>query len=337
MKIITRKAVVRLSVLAAAILLGLGFSWWFMIRMPGTSFAGPMPELSPEEAALRDELRRDVTKLAGEIGERNVTNAPVALAHAARWIEDELTATGLPVEVQRFEVRGATCGNVIAEMRGTSRPSDILVVGGHYDSVFGCPGANDNGTGAAATLALARRLAGAPLGRTVRFVLFTNEEPPHFQTDEMGSLVYARRCRERNEDVVGMISLETMGCYSDEDGSQDYPPPVGLFYPSKGNFIAFVGNWGSRKIVRRAIGTFREHARIPSEGGALPGFLPGISLSDHWSFWQAGYDGIMVTDTAPFRYAHYHRASDTPDRVDYARLSLVVSGLLPVVRDLASE
>jgi len=133
-----------------------------------------------------------------------------------------------------------------------------------------------------------------------------------------------------------MLSLETMGCFSEAEGSQSYPLPFSLFYPSRGNFIAFVGNLESRSLVHRAIACFREHARFPSEGGAVPGFIQGVGWSDHWSFWQAGYPAIMITDTAPFRYAHYHLATDTPDRIDFESLARITAGLEKVVEDLSS-
>ena len=170
----------------------------------------------------------------------------------------------------------------------------------------------------------------------MRFVAFVNEEPPFFQTNEMGSLVYAKSCRERGDKIVAMLSLETMGCFSSEHESQKYPFPMGLFHPSRGNFIGFVGNIASTGLVRRCVRVFRAHASFPSEGGALPGALPGIGWSDHWSFWQAGYPALMVTDTGPFRYAHYHTAADSPDKVDYDRLSRVVGGLDQVISDLAN-
>ena len=186
----------------------------------------------------------------------------------------------------------------------------------------------------AATLALARAFAGRHGERTLRLVFFVNEEPPHFQTASMGSWVHARRCRQRGEKVVAMLSLETIGYFSDEAGSQRYPAPFSLFYPSTGDFIAFVGNYASRRLVREVVGSFRRRARFPSEGGALPGFIPGIGWSDHWAFWQEGYPALMVTDTAPFRYPYYHSVYDTPDRLDYDRMARVVSGLEGVVEDL---
>jgi Zn-dependent M28 family amino/carboxypeptidase len=230
-------------------------------------------------------------------------------------------------------VRGQPCHNLEAEIPG-ARP-EILLIGGHYDSVFGSPGANDNGTGVAAMLALARRFAARQPKHTLRFVAFVNEEPPYFLSGEMGSFVYADRCKARGDKISAMISLETIGYFSDAPNSQTYPSPgLSLFYPKVGNFIGFVSNVQSRTLLRRVVALFRKHAKIPSEGAALPAFVPGVSWSDQWSFWRKGYPGIMVTDTAPFRYPHYHSSSDTPDKLDYDRFTLVVSGIEKVVEDL---
>ncbi len=212
-----------------------------------------------------------------------------------------------------------------------------MVVGAHYDSVAGTRGANDNASGTAAVLEVARLLAGRDLARTVRFVAFVNEEPPYFKTEQMGSRVYARRSRERGERIVAMLSIETIGYYRDEPGTQKYPFPFSLFYPAEGNFIGFVGNLGSRSLVRRCVGSFRSHAAFPSEGAALPGWITGVDWSDHWSFWKEGYAAVMVTDTAPFRYPWYHDSADTADRLDYERTARVVAGIARVVADLASK
>jgi Zn-dependent M28 family amino/carboxypeptidase len=184
-------------------------------------------------------------------------------------------------------------------------------------------------------LALARRFAGKSTQHTLRFVAFVNEEPPYFLSDEMGSSVYASRCKARGDKIVAMISLETIGYFSDAPNSQTYPSPaLGLFYPKIGNFIGFVSNVQSRALLRRAIGLFRKEAKIPSEGAALPAFIPGVSWSDQRSFWRHGYPGIMVTDTAPFRYPYYHSSSDTPDKLDYDRFTLVVSGMEKMIEGL---
>jgi peptidase M28-like protein len=327
--------VVRIAIAVAALLVLL---WWFGMRMPGKSVSNAAP-LSSDEVALREELRADVQKLAGEIGERNMSHY-AQLNAAADFIEDSLSRAGLQSRRDSYEMRGQPCHNIEAEIPGfqgtaASSPPPIILIGAHYDSVFGSPGANDNGTGVAATLALARRFTTAKPKHTLRFVAFVNEEPPYFLSGEMGSLVYARRCKERGDKIFAMISLETIGYFSDAPHSQTYPSPgLGIFYPKVGNFIGFVSNLPSRTLLHRVITLFRKHAKIPSEGAALPGFIPGVSWSDQWSFWRYGYPGIMVTDTAPFRYPHYHSSSDTPDKLDYDRFTLVVSGMEKVIEHL---
>jgi hypothetical protein len=306
--------------------------WWFMIRMPGRN-PTKAAVLSSDELTLRGELAADVQKLADDIGERNLSRYP-ALNDAAAFIEKSFEDAGLKPRRGSYEVHGKACHNIDVEIPGSS--PEIVLVGAHYDSVFGAPGANDNGSGVAGMLALARRFAGKPTHRTLRFVAFTNEEPGYFQTEEMGSLVYAHRCRARKDQITAMISLETIGYFSDAPGSQSYPSPgLGAFYPTVGNFIGFVGNVQSRALVRRAIQVFRDTGKLPSQGAALPAFIPGVGWSDQWSFWQEGYPALMVTDTAPFRYPHYHMATDTPDKLDYDRFALVVSGMETVIKDLA--
>ena len=307
-----------------------------MMRMPGKSHVGALAPLNAEESALADELRADVQALAGEIGERSVQR-PSGLNAAADRIERSLVDAGLTVNAQTYVVQDIERRNVEASIAGSDRPGEIVIVGAHYDSVAGTTGANDNASGVAAMLALARRLSRTHLGKSLRFVAFANEEPPFFQTDDMGSFVYARRSKERGENVVAMLSLETIGFYSDAKGSQKYPPLLSLAYPSTGNFIGFVGDRSSRDLVRRAIGTFRESTRFPSEGAALFASLPGVGWSDQWSFWQMGYPAIMVTDTAPFRYPHYHSRADTPEKLDYERMARVVAGLERVIERLVQS
>jgi len=291
--------------------------------------------LSASEIVLRAELNSDVQHLAGEIGERNLARYP-QLNAAADFIEKSFRQAGFEPRRDSYEVRGLVSHNIEVEVRGTS--PEIVLVGAHYDSVFGAPGANDNGTGVAALLALARRFAGKPTNMTLRFVAFVNEEPPYFQTPEMGSLVYAGRCKAHGDQIAAMISLETIGYFSDAPRSQTYPvASLGAFYPKVGNFIGIVGNVSSRWLVRRAIAEFREDGRISAEGAALPAAIAGIGWSDHWAFWQHGYPGIMITDTAPFRYPHYHEASDTPDKLDYDRFALVVSSSEKLIQSLAAK
>ena len=196
--------------------------------MPGTPSSGELASLSGPERELEGRLETHVRALAGDIGERNVFR-PERLQAAAEHLERTLGDLGLGVRSQQFETRGVPVRNLEVELRGTSRAEEIVIVGAHYDSVVGCPGANDNGSGVAALLELSRLLARRDPPRTVRLVFFVNEEPPFFTTRDMGSLHYARRCRERQERVVAMLSLETMGCFSDEEGSQQYPFPFRYF------------------------------------------------------------------------------------------------------------
>jgi Zn-dependent M28 family amino/carboxypeptidase len=296
--------------------------------MPANKISNVAP-LSGEEAELRAELIADVRVLGGEIGERNMARYQ-QLIGAATFIEDSFSRAGLQPRRDSYELHGRACHNIETEIRG-ARP-EILVIGAHYDSVLGSPGANDNGSGVAAMLALARRFAARPISKTLRFVAFVNEEPPYFLTEQMGSFVYAKRCKTRGDQISAMISLETIGYFSDAPHSQTYPLlGLGAFYPTVGNFIGFVSNIPSRALLRRVHTLFGRHAKIPSEGAALPSFIPGVAWSDQWSFWQHGYRGIMITDTAPFRYPHYHSATDTPDKLDYDRFALVVSGIQKMI------
>lgn len=279
-------------------------------------------------------LSAHVEMLAGSIGDRNLWQYG-ALERAAQYISTQLTASGYTVRRQTFELAKLPLSNVEAVLEGTARAGEILVVGAHYDTVAGCPGANDNATGVAAVLELADRFSRDRQPRSIHFVAFVNEEPPFFQTAHMGSAVYANDASARGDRVVGMLSLETMGYYSDEPGSQRYPAPIAALYPDVGNFIGFVANIGSARLLLRARRAFKRRTSFPLQSAAVPAAIPGVGWSDHWAFWQAGYAAMMVTDTAPFRYPWYHTADDTPDKIDYDRLAQVIDGLEAVIRSIA--
>tara|TARA_R110002096_G_scaffold374692_5_gene568413 strand:- start:257 stop:1303 length:1047 start_codon:yes stop_codon:yes gene_type:complete len=295
-----------------------------------------------QQPVNRADLERYLTILCEQIGERNV-GKPEKLEQAAIWIHSTLGGRnlGYSVRPENYVVEtesgeSLSVRNLIAELPGLSRRDEIVVVGAHYDTVTGCPGANDNGTGVVALLSLAQALAGEQQERTVRFVAFVNEEPPYFHTESMGSLVHARGCRERDENIVAMISLETIGCYTNAPSSQKIPEGLEGEFPTVGNFLAFVGNSSSQFLADSARSAFMSASGIPALAGGYPETVPGVAWSDHWSFWQAGYPAIMVTDTAPYRYAHYHKPTDTIDKVDFDKLEDAVKGLEAVVRAWAN-
>jgi len=310
---------------------------FYMILMPKTSFQGTAPPLQEQEIELQTRLKAHVEFLAQDTNGRNhyLNNSLIPYRD---YIIEQFRSYGYRVALHSYPANDITYTNIEVEHLGQQQRQEIIVIGAHYDSVLGVPGANDNASGVAAVLELARLFKDRPLSRTVRFVAFVNEEAPFFQTEAMGSLVYARRCAEKQDTIVGMISLETIGYFVDQPGSQHYPVALLKYlYPSEGNFIAFVSNLTSRSLLRNAIGLFRTQATIPSEGIAAPESIPGIGWSDHWAFWQSDYPAIMVTDTALYRYPHYHRAEDTADKINYEQMTRVVVGMQAVIRGLANS
>jgi len=288
-----------------------------MTAMPDRPHAGPLPPLTDSEKTLAQRLRSRVTELA-----RNERNTD--LETPARYIEQAFTSQGLKVSTQEFVSGGRRVRNIEAG-------SGSIVVGAHYDTVPGSPGADDNASGVAVLIEL------AAMKLPVRFVAFANEEMPYFLGPEMGSWMWARRARERGDTLLAMFSLEMLGYYSDVPGSQAYPFPLSFFYPDRADFIAFVGDLGARGLVHQSIKSFRRNAQVPSHGVAAPGFIPGVTWSDHWSFRRHGFRAIMITDTAFYRYPHYHLPGDTPEKLDYERMARVTLGLAAMLKDLANE
>jgi Zn-dependent M28 family amino/carboxypeptidase len=247
-----------------------------------------------------------------------------------------MNATGYRPVSQWYSVGGRRCRNIEVEVRGTDQSGEVVVIGAHYDSVPGSPGADDNASGVAVMLALARSFAGTRPARTLRFVGFANEEPPYFWSDDMGSVVYAKKCREHGDRVVAMLSIESVGFYSTSPKSQRYPAGLGFLYRSTGDFVAFVGNVSSRPLVHEVLRTFRSAGALPSIGAAVPNAVPGAGWSDHWAFWKQGFAGIEITDTAPYRNPYYHTPGDTPNRLDYDHLARFTWAMQAVVRELAN-
>lgn len=324
------------GLLAVAGLLA-GGAYWYALVMPGRAHRGPLPPLAEAERALVPSLRAHVVAVASW---PHNTGFPAALEAAARYIETTLQGFGLTPVAQRFTAAGVEVRNIEVVLEpqagAAAGAATTLVVGAHYDSAFTAPGANDNGSGVAALIEIARRLKDHAGRQTrLRLVFFVNEEPPFFQTELMGSFVYARALAARGETVRAMLSLETLGAYSDRPGSQRYPPPLSFVLPDTGNFVAVVGTLGARPLAAEVTRRFRDHAAFPSIGGVAPAMIAGITWSDHWAFGRFGVPAVMITDTALFRYAHYHKPTDTPDRIDYERLARVTAGLAGVIRDMA--
>ena len=280
-------------------------------------------------------MRKHVASLADGIGERNVFR-PHTLRAAADYITGVWREMGYDVVDQCYDVSGVNCANLEVVRKGQTRPEQTLVIGAHYDTVQGSPGADDNASGIAGLLEISRQFVTLETDRTVRFVAFVNEEAPFFFSGNMGSLVYARAARKSGKDIRLMMSLEMLGYYDDAPGSQSYPPLLRYLYPDRGNFIGFVSNLRSRRMLYKTVRAFRSHSDFPAEHIATFAFVPGVALSDHLSFWRQGYRALMARDTAFYRYPYYHTDLDTPDRLDYVSMRRVVAGLSSTIESLAN-
>ena len=271
--------------------------------------------------------------LAGTLAPRSVAH-PRNLDAAASYVTARLAENGAEVSLQRYEVSGSEFRNVIGRLGPDT--AERVVVGAHYDAAGPFPGADDNASGVAGVIELARVLAGAPLQRAVELVAYPCEEPPFFRTPYMGSMVHAASLRDEGVRVKAMIALEMIGYFSDEPGSQSFPTPLlKPFYPSRGNFITVVGKLGQGPLIRRVRRAMRGGSPLPVRTIQAPRAIPGVDFSDHASYWAAGFDAVMVTDTAFYRNPHYHTARDTPDTLDYRRMAMVVEGVRSAVVALA--
>ena len=287
------------------------------------------------DEGIKGNLISIVHYLADTIGERSYQRIE-ELNKAADFIEERFNSCKCIAERQHFSYKGNTFFNIAAEVKGAG-PSEegILVVGAHYDTVVETPGADDNASGVAGMLELARLAQLRPFRKTTRFVAFTLEEPPFFMTARMGSHIYAGDLRRQGVRVSGMISLEMLGYYSDHEGSQFFPIPfLKWFYPDIGNYIAFVGNMRSKAFTKKLKESFRRFSALPVESLNAPSIVPGVDFSDHRSFWKFGFPALMITDTAFYRNPNYHGMGDTPATIDYDRMESLVIGLSKALRDL---
>lgn len=298
-----------------------------VVKSGGVGEAAATPELSTEER-----LERDVRVLAEGFGERSAGDRD-NLNAAGAWVEGRLAGMGYRVWRENSPVREGTAFNVVAERRGVAFPDEIVVIGAHYDTEVDTPGADDNASGVAVMLELARRFAGVDMARTIRFVGFTNEEGSNSRGNVMGSRVSAEGSRERGETIVAMLSLEMLGYFSDEPGSQRYPFPTdsplvqGMNLPDAGDFVAVVGRLADADLVERLGSAMAGVGSIAVAPAALPPILRDIWRSDNGNYWVSGYPAVMVTDTSEWRNPHYHEATDTVETLDFERMAGVVEAL----------
>jgi len=274
-----------------------------------------------------DRLREHVRTLAEDLTPRDADH-PERLAPVAGYIEAQFAPYTDRLTDQPYTVDGATVRNVIA--RFGPETGERIIVGAHHDTAGPYPGADDNASGVAGLLELARLLERVDLPCPVDLVSYPLEEPPYFYTDQMGSAVHAQFLKEQGVPVRAMLALEMIGYFTDEPNSQQFPLFIlRPFYPSEGNFIAVVGKWGwgQRRLVTTVRDGMRTVTSLPVHSINAPRVVPGIAFSDHLNYWHAGYDAVMITDTAFYRNPHYHAPSDTPETLDYDRMAQVVDGV----------
>ena len=322
--------------LAIAFVTFAAFGHWYMMGCEG-SYAG-----APIEGALRDSLpsieralHADVAYLTQTIGPRNPPHAE-ALRRAEAWVTERWSTQGYDVLRQPFEVEGVECANLEIAIPGRSRPSEIVLLSAQYDTWPDSPGANNNGSGMVVLLKVSEWLRDARLDRTVRLLAFTTQEPPYDNTPHMGSLRYARGCRERGENILAALSMDAIGIYKHEPGTQKIPFPFSLFYPTRGDFLAFIANLESRPYVVTATRGFKKWSAFPIEAASVPHWVKGAAWSDHGSFWKMGYPGIQITDTGAFRAASHTTKDDTIEKLDFAALARISLGMYGAVVELAS-
>ncbi|WP_164021785.1 M28 family peptidase [Pyxidicoccus trucidator] len=317
---------------AAVLTAGLGLACvWSQGRAPPPARPSSLPGATVEP----DTLRANVRMLSETFHPRDASH-PENLERVAAWLEDHLARAGGQVESQPVHAGGREYRNLIA--RFGPEDGERLIIGAHYDSAHGTPGADDNASGVAGLLELAVLLGRKPPPLRVDLVAYTLEEPPWFSTRDMGSAVHARSLKDAGVKVRAMLALEMLGTFSDAPDSQDYPLPVlHLRYPDTGHFIGVVGTRGDGGLTDAVAEAMRAGSPLPVESLVAPPSLPGVGLSDHASFWEQGYRAVMVTDTAFFRNPRYHTAGDTWDTLDYARMAQAIQGVYAAVWTLAGS
>jgi hypothetical protein len=316
-----------LLLIAVAIIAFLIFSYWYMVECEGKWEGVPLEAgMEQELGVIENILRADVSYLSETLGPRNPTHYE-SLAASAEWISDRWRSQGYEVRRQTFLVEGKECANLEIEIPGQRLASEIVIVGAQYDTWPESPGANNNAGGVAVLLKLGDMLKEHRPDRTIRLVAFTTQEPPYDNTESMGSLRYARRCKERGEDIRVMLCMDAIGVYKQDPGTQKLPFPFSLFYPSRGNFLGFISDLRSRPYVVETTRGFKKGSSFPIEAGSVPRWVKGASWSDHASFWKYGFAGIQITDTGAFRSSSHTTSDDTMEKMDFGALARVTVGM----------
>ena len=300
-------------------------------RSPGTLYPSSSEALSAYQSQLLEEMQHHVEELSETIGPRPGTSLKKIL-EAERWLEKQLQAMGIESKRDEVDLGTISVANIEVSFSGLKSPDEIIVIGAHYDTVPGSPGANDNASGVALLLATAKRLKNVTLDRTVRLVFFVNEENPFSGGIQMGSRVYADRCRSRNDNIVAMLCVDSIGYYSSDSGSQKVPPFIGGI-PSRGNFVAFGSNRENRHLVDCLLTIFQEQCRFPSIGVASD--MKDMSRSDHAPFWWADYPALFLTDTSQARDPHYHQPTDIAENLNYIEMARFAEGFIKMVIEIA--
>ena len=325
----TRRRIIRLMLLAVTIFILLLIGLWFWVTQPLLSRVKASSERTVDPARLQTHVHNLSVELSPR-DESHIENLDLVAA----YIKNEFSQTTTSVSEQPYRVNDKSYRNVIAQFGPETE--ERIVVGAHYDTAGPLPGADDNASGVAGLIELARLLGRQPPPLRVELVAFSLEEPPYFRTTGMGSSVHARSHREKNVRVRAMLNLEMIGYFTDAANTQHFPAGVlGAFYPSSGNFIGVVGRLSDWSLVRRTKAAMRNATPLPVYSINAPNFIPGVDFSDQLNYWHAGYKAAMITDTAFYRNPNYHTARDTEEKLDYKRMAMVVEGVYAAVLELA--
>lgn len=324
-----------LSLIAGVLLvISFLFSYWYMVKCEGSWNGVPLERQRIADLNhIRQELESDIYFMSVTLGPRNAFSYE-RLRQCAAWIKKRWESQGYAVKSHTFSIQGQDYENLEIEIKGRKSPTEIVIVSAQYDTLPDSPGANNNASGVAVLLQLSNLLKNYSPDRTLRLINFVNEEDPFFGTEWMGSFTYAEDVYKRNENIKIMLSIDSIGIYKDEPGSQKLPFPFSVFYPDRGNFLAFIGDFDSRTYMIRATKGFKKGSSFPIKAGVVPKWVKGAAWSDHSSFWKFGFAGMQITDTGAFRSPYHTTAEDTMEKIDIEALSRIVMGMYGSIIEL---